>query len=79
LTSPTLHGGARAGSGAVVIVVGSVVGAAVVGATVVVIAAVGGVELGEVVAALESSRPHALRASAPTSPTVTHRTRRTPG
>ena len=39
LTSPTLHGGARAGSGAVVVVVGTVVGA-VVGAVVVVVARV---------------------------------------
>lgn len=85
LTSPTLHGGARAGSGAVVVVVGTVVvgtvvGAAVVGAAVVVGAVVAAVvELGAMVAALESSPPHALRASAATSPIVIHRARRTSG
>ena len=80
LTSPTLHGGARAGSGADVVVVGTVVGAAVVGAAVVVGAGVAAVvELGAMVAALESSPPHALRASAATSPIVIHRTRRTSG
>ena len=84
LTSPTLHGGAKAGSGAVVVVVGTavvgtVVGAAVVGAAVVVVEVAGIVEVGAVVAALESSPPHPLRASAATRPTVTHRTRRTSG
>ena len=70
LTSPTLHGGARAGSGAVVVVVGTVVGA-VVGATVVVVARVADVvELGAaVVAALESSPPQADRPTSPMSPT----------
>ena len=78
LTSPTLHGGASAGSGAVVVVVGTVVGGAVV--VVVVASVVEVVELGAaVVAALESSPPHAVSPSAATSPIVTHRTRRTSG
>jgi len=65
LTSPTLHGGARAGSGAVVVVVGTVVGAAVV----VVANVVEVVELGAtVVAALESSPPQADRQVGPRSP-----------
>ncbi len=70
LTSPTLHGGARAGSGAVVVVVGTVVGAAVVVVAVVVdVAAVDVVELGgAVVAALESSPPQADRPTSPMSP-----------
>ena len=69
LTSPTLHGGARAGSGAVVVVVGSVVGATVVVVAVVDVAVVDVVELGAaVVAALESSPPQADRPTSPISP-----------
>ena len=65
LTSPTLHGGARAGSGAVVVVVGTVVGVVVV----VVARVVDVVELGAaVVAALESSPPQADRPTSPMSP-----------
>ena len=52
LTSPTLHGGARAGSGAVVVVVGTVVGVVVVVvAAVVDVAVVDVVELGAAVVA----------------------------
>jgi hypothetical protein len=66
LTSPTLQGGARAGSGAVVVVVGTVVGVGVV----VVARVVDVVELGAaVVAALESSPPQADRPTSPMSPT----------
>ena len=80
MTSPTLHGGASAGSGAVVVVVGTVVLGAVVGAAEVVADVVEVVELGAaVVKALESSPPQADRASAATSPIVTHRSRRTSG
>ena len=71
LTSPTLQGGARAGSGAVVVVAGTVVGAAVaVVAMVVDVAAVGVVELAAaVVVALESSPPQADRPTSPMRPT----------
>ena len=69
-TSPTLHGGAKAGSGAVVVVVGTVVGALVGAAVVVVARVVDVVELGAaVVAALESSPPQADRPTSPMSPT----------
>ena len=74
LTSPTLHGGARAGSGAVVVVVGTAVGVVVVVvAAVVDVAVVDVVELGAaVVAALESSPPQAGQTDEPHEPYKSH-------